>query len=171
MNNVRLTIVWVLVFVFFAPAIVALGVRFLPDRQMPETGGSVKVYSGKDLNLDLGATKNNLVGVVVRVKNSTRSNTSLELKLLDNKNNLVGGSSLNGLSILDGSEVRFSFSPLPVGNYRAVFFSDAIEPDAMEIYLKKGSDKPAYFLLYRPASRLGLIGNIYFGWFKHLFAN
>lgn len=173
MNNVKLTIIFVLFLVFISPIILSLGIRFVPDRPMAETGGSIKVHAEKDLNFDLGPAKDNLVGVVVRVKNGIRNDTFLKLQLFDEKNNLIAESLVNSLSILDGSEVRFSFSSLTLqgATLQGVFTSDAIEQNAMEIYLKKGSENPAYVLLYRPVSHLDLVGNIYFGWLKHLFAD
>ena len=169
MNNIKLTIVFVCFLVFFTPALLSLGIRFLPGNQMPETGGSRKVYIGNTLNFEVKNPDKNLVGVVVRVKNSTRNNTFLKLQLLNENNNLVAESVVNGLSILDGSEVRFSFSTFKDQTFKGVFTSDAIEQNAMEIYLERDSNSSAYVLLYKPASRLGLIGGIYSGWLKHLF--
>ena len=169
MNSIKLTVIFVLLLLFFTPALLSLGIRFIPDRQMPETGGSQKVYIGNTLNFEVKNPDKNLVGVVVRVKNSTRNNTFLKLQLLNENNNLVAESVVNGLSILDGSEVRFSFSTFKDQTFKGVFTSDAIEQNAMEIYLERDSNSSAYVLLYKPASRLGLIGGIYSGWLKHLF--
>lgn len=170
MNNIRLTVVFVLCLVFLSPALLSLGIRFLPDTSMPQTGGSVKVYSEKSLNIVLPSVNDNLVGIIVRVKNSLRVNANLKFQLFDQSNWVVAESVVNGLSVLDGSEVRFSFSsPTFKGQtFKGVFSSDATEQEAMEIYLEKSSDNPAYVLLYKPPSRLGLISNIYSGWLKHL---
>ena len=171
MNNIKLTIVFVCFLVFFTPALLSLGIRFLPGNQMPETGGSRKVYIGNTLNFEVKNPDKNLVGVVVRVKNSIRANVNLTLQLFDGNDQVVVESVVNGLSILDGSEVRFSFSlsTLKGGSLQGIFTSDAIEQNAMEIYLERDSNSSAYVLLYKPASRLGLIGGIYSGWLKHLF--
>ena len=172
-DNIKITVLLVLFLVFTAPAILSFGIRFVPEKEMSETGGSIKVYGDNKLTFNIDSQKDNLVGILIRVKNGMRSSSDLKLQIMDERNNMIGESSLNGLSILDGSIVRFSFPVLSNqvanGSWKGVFTSDADEENAMELYLEKDFPKLSFVALYKTSSHIVLIKNIYLEWFKRLF--
>ena len=173
MNNIKLTVLFVLVLIFIAPAILSFGVRYIPGREMSQTGRSVKIFRENVLEFNIENPKENLVGIGVVVKNPQRSDQDLRLKIIDYRENILRESVVNGLSIPDGALVKFIFSPLTFKGrtLEGMFSSDASEENAMGIYLEKGSDKVAFVSLYKPTSRLALISSIYGSWLQHFFAD
>lgn len=172
MKPVKITLLFVLLLVFLMPAILSLGIRYLPGREVPQTGRSVIVSRDRKLEFNLVNPKNNLMGIGVVVKNPRRSEANLTFQLWGERNNLLRESTVSGLTIPDGALVKFLFPPVNLSaqtGYQFMFTSNADEEQAMEIYLEQGRNIPVFLSYYKPGSRLALIGNIYSSWLKRLF--
>jgi len=170
MNNIKLTVIFVFFLVSLTPALLSLGIRYIPVSELPQIGGSVKVYGEVTTTFLIKNQKDGLVGLNLYAKNPTRNDNDLKFSLFDLNNQLVRDTEADGFYIQNGELTKLSFIPLPKGEYKAVLSSSSGNyENAIEVYMEKNSDNLAYVLLYKPVSRLSLIGSIYLGWFKHLF--
>lgn len=152
------------------PGLLGLGIRYLPQNPMPDTKGTIKVSTENPVDFKLGEVTDNFSGLIVRLENPTRTDTNLNIDILNQQGLKVASAAVNGLNTQDGSDTKFIFSPLPKGFYNVRLTSALESGDAgvMGVYLRTDNQQPAFVTLIKPSSRIGLIKGVYVGWLKHL---
>lgn len=142
MKNIVLTTFLIFFMVFILPAILALGIRNIPDRYQPSLDRVQQIYSDITLSQSFISTSDNLSSIGLSIKNPNLENKKdIFLSIYDKDNNLVGKTSLNGSSIPDGDFIKFKFPPIKDSKNKLLTFnlssptSDKL--NALEIFLTK----------------------------------
>ncbi len=170
--------------VFVAPAMLALGIRFIPNDIQPPLEEARGLFWKFEISQDFVSTKENLNAIGMSIGNRNLKNKKdVTLFLYDKKGELLRTSVLNGMNIDDGAFIRFMFEIIPDSKDKEYTFvlsaPDARKEDLLEIFYVK--DKPSWIgdlkfdeevaeggislvTFHKPISRVGLIKTIYSDW-------
>jgi len=187
-----LTTLIVLFLVFIAPAVLALGIKYLPGDLQPPLEGTRGVYWIFEVSQEFFSPMDNLTALGMSIKNPNLKNKKdITLLLYDENGNLVRKSVLNGQNIEDGAFVRFLFDPVKDSKNRHFKFvlsaPDAGAEDLLEVFYTQ--KKPSWIgkmvaiegveeseidggvslvTLHKPESSLFVIKTIYRGWLAQI---
>ncbi len=137
-----ITTVSIILLLIVLPALLTLGVRYLPDRYQPSLDKVFDLYGPTSLSQSFIATDDNLAIIGLSIKNPNLQNKKdLTLTVVDSGNNILSTSTLNGASIPDGDFVKFKFSPIISSKSKHLTFvlssPSSNRNDALEIFLTK----------------------------------
>ncbi len=113
MKLVFFTVGFVMFLVFILPALLALGIRYIPYDIQPRLDNYEKVYRHQSISQNLTGQKDNLSGFALSLKNPLlRNKKNINLTLIDENKTVVRRALLNGSNIQDGEYVKFIFTPI-----------------------------------------------------------
>lgn len=174
--------------ILFAPGILSMGIKLVPDGFQPSLGNTIKIFGTTTATQPLTAVEDNFSGIGVSIKNPNLSNKKdINLSLYQG-DILVREVVLNGKSIADGNFVKFIFDPIEGSkgqNYDAVFSAvTADNGESLEIFLtqnaprqpviagkEKRVDALSEVTFYRPSSSISLMIDIYKEWLRKFTAD
>lgn len=179
MRLVRWTVVFVFLIVLVLPAVLSLGIRYIPNSFQPSLGNTRQIYDDSTAFQSFTAEKDLFSGLGVSIKNPNFANKKdIILEIFEGDKKLLRTVTLNGKSIADGNFVKFYFPPVEgsLGKTYTFVFSapTATIDDALEVFLvdKKLPDKdPAdvsFVSFYRTPTFYSLPLEIYNQWFGKL---
>lgn len=113
MKPVSFTTGFVVFLVFILPALLALGIRYIPYDIQPPLDNYEGIHRYQAISQSLVAQKNNLSGFALSLKNPLlRNKQDINLTLTDENNITIRNATLNGSYIQDGEYVKFIFAPI-----------------------------------------------------------
>ena len=180
----------VLFLVLVAPAVLSLGIRFIPNGNQPPLEKIQGVFWQSDIEQGFISQKPNLIGIALSIRNlNLKNDKDITLKLYA-ENNLLRETTLNGRNIEDGALVKFLFaevadsqnntyrfvltSPETLGEFPLQVFYTEQKPawaKDMQFASKEATGSLSFVTLHRPASKISLIKEIYKGWLERLYAD
>jgi hypothetical protein len=187
---VFLTSFMVLFLVLAMPAILSLGIRFIPNNTQPPLEKVQGVFWQSDIEQGFVSQKPNLIGIALSIRNlNLKNDKDIALKLYAD-NALIRTTTLNGRNIEDGALVKFLFAEIADSqnkNYRfvltspetmgefplQVFYTEQKPAWALDMQFasKKAEGSLSFVTLHQPESRISLIKEIYKGWLERLYAD
>jgi hypothetical protein len=154
---------------FCLPALLSLGIRYLPANNQAPLGLTQKLYEDRIVKDKVAVSFDNFTAIGLSFKNPNLANKKevlLSVATVDGE--IVRSAILSGSTVPDGGFVRFSFAPMgdSKGKEYAISLSSPAsgEKEALEVYLSLGTKEPAEVAYYKPASRVGLARDIYSNW-------
>ncbi len=111
----RLSLLSVLItgLVILFPALLSLGIRIIPGQMQPSLGTTERIYSTSVVTETFTASRNNLNGIGLSLKNPNYQNKqNVVVSLFSEEGELLGESTVNGVSIPDGDFIKFIFKPV-----------------------------------------------------------
>lgn len=175
--------------VFVAPAMLALGIRLVPNDFQPPLKNPIELFGKFKISQDFVSTKENLSAMAMSIKNPNLKNKKdITLFLYDKEGELLRTSVLSGRNIGDGAFVKFMFETIADSKnkeYSFVLLAPSAKKEELlgvfytdnkplwigdlryneEIVDEKGV---AFVTFHKPVSRVGLIKTIYSDWINRL---
>jgi len=176
MNNFKSFFVVFAVILLSLPALLSLGIRYLPVNNQPPLGQTRKIYEDQAVRGGLTMPDDYFNGIGFSFKNPNLINKEeIVMQLSTENGDLVRTVVLSGRSVPDGGFVRFMFDPI-AGSDGAFYVYELFSPssgegEALEVLLSKDSDDVALVAYYKPSSIPSLIANIYASWIERFFAD
>ncbi len=196
MKIIIFTTVLVLILVCILPALLALGIRNVPDRYQPSLDRVQEAYGDVVISQSFISTRDNISMIGLSIKNPNLENKKdISMNIYDKDNNLLRKSTLNGKSIPDGDFIKFKFPPIQDSKNKMITFSlsapSSGKTEALEIFLTKQSISGVEYLkvspikvddqeasmstsfvpFYKVSSPIALMSEIYIDWVKRFFAD
>lgn len=174
--------------VFVFPAVLALGIRYLPANIQPSLEGTKDVYRTFTVSQEFTSLESRLTGIGMSIKNPNLKNKKdITLNLYNTKGDLLRTAILNGSVIEDGSFVKFMFDPIQDSKnqiYTFVLSCPSAGPEEV-LPIFYTVNKPSWMgkMMYteteviggvsmvmfnKPESKLIVIKEIYTNWFSRL---
>ncbi len=95
------------------PALLSLGIRIIPGQMQPSLGTTERIYSTSVVTEAFAASRNNLNGIGLSLKNPNYQNKqNVVVSLFSEEGELLSESTVNGASIPDGDFIKFIFKPI-----------------------------------------------------------
>ena len=181
----------VLFLVFLVPAILVLGIRYIPNDSQPSLEATQGVFWKFDIRQSFVSEETNLTGVGLSIRNlNLKNDKDIVLELYDKDNSLLRTSTFTGKNIEDGGFVKFLFAEIADSQNKDFYFV-LTAPDARAEFALQPfytSEKPSwarelqfagekvdgslsFVTFHHPQSKLGLIKEIYRGWFERFYAD
>lgn len=196
MKLVVLTTLLIIGLVLVLPAILTVGIKFIPENIQPSLDKSQRIYNQGEITQPFKAQEDRLAAIGVSLRNPSLANKkdiTLELSQLDGT--VIRQVRHNGRFIADGKFVRFAFPPIAQSKNQQYQFHllapTAKRDEALEVFLTNDSQyagaqiieegklkvlleatpAAAFVVFHQPESILVLIGSIYSDWWNRLWSD
>jgi len=185
---VYISLIAILFVVFVLPAILSIGIRYIPYKyQPPLDTKDQKIHSEIVLRQDFTSPIDRLTAIGMSIRNPNLKNKEDILMQIYDKKGLVRESILNGAHIADGDLVKFVFDPI-IGSkgedyYFVLSANTAIDPFFLYVFYSpvrldwmgslyinnvEKEETISFLTYYTPESRSSLIKEIYTIWVGRL---
>lgn len=179
----------IILFVVFAfPAVLALGIRYLPANIQPSLDGTKDVYRTFTVSQEFTSLGSGLTGIGMSIRNlNLKNKKDVVLNLFNTKGDLLRTAIINGGIIDDGSFIKFMFNPIPDSKdqkYTMVIECPTAGPEEISpifyttnkpswmgkmIYAEAKVDGGVSMVMFnKPESKLNVIREIYTNWLSRL---
>lgn len=184
------TTISILFLVFITPAILALGIKLIPEEDQPgyNPAQRLSIYGIRDVTQKFTSSNANLSAIGTSIRNPNLKNKKdIILTLTDAKMKVVRTSIINGQKVEDGNFIKFVFDPIPDSENTTYAFTlaspEAGPEETIEVFYTQSMpiwiveytyDRNLYLgglpvvLYFKPGSRLEIIKEIYSNWFSRL---
>ena len=184
------TTISILFLVFITPAILALGIKLIPEEDQPgyNSNQRLSIYGERTVSQKFISQDANLSAIGTSIRNPNLKNKKdIILTLTDVKMKVVRTSVINGQNVEDGNFIKFVFDPIPDSENTTYVFTlaspEAGPEETIEVFYTQSMpswiveytyDRNLYpgglpaVLYFKPGSRLEVIKEIYSNWFSRL---
>lgn len=196
MRLVVLTTLLIIGLMLVWPAILTVGIRFIPENVQPSLDKSQKIYNQGEITQPFKVQEDRLAAIGVSLRNPSLANKKdVTLELSQPDGTVIRQVSLNGRFIADGKFVRFSFPPVAKSKgsqYQFRLSAPTTQKDeALEVFLtndsgyadaqiieegklvtkQEATPAAAFVVFHQPESIPWLIDTIYSQWWSRFLAD